>query len=123
MKTIRMTDRWLRSVSASEGREEYADAIVRGLRLRVSSRSKKWSVMTRIDKKLKRIPIGDAPKIGLLDARERANQILDGDFTEPKAAAPESPPPFKSAPLLETMCADYVARMKKRGQPSHTEYQ
>lgn len=129
MKTIRMTDRWLNSVKAKEGRDEYADAIVAGLRLRVSSRSKKWSVVTRIDKKLKRIPIGDAQKIGLKDARDKANDILE----DPEAALEPTPEKDDSdaekaaagipnSPSLKSMCAAYVTRMKKKNQPSHKEY-
>lgn len=74
-------------------------------------------------KKLKSTQIGDASTIGLLEAGERANQILGGDVVLPTAEAPKSPSPSESPPSLKTTCADYIARMKKRRQLSHTEYQ
>ncbi|WP_375210704.1 tyrosine-type recombinase/integrase [Hyphococcus sp.] len=118
-----MTDRWLRSISVEEGRAEFADAVVRGLRLRVSPRSKKWSVVTRIEKKQKRIPIGDAGKVGLLDARKAANEILDQatDLTADAIAAKALGQDGDAS--LKRLCEDYVARMKARGQPSYSEYE
>ena len=117
-----MTDRWLRSVSVDEGRKEFADALVRGLRLRVSPRSKKWSVITRIEKKQKRVQIGDADKVGLLEARQAASEILDqaGEITSEAIAAKALGKDTDAS--LRRLCEDYVARMKDRGQPSHTEY-
>ena len=77
MKTIRTTDRWLRSVEVDQGCEEFADALVPGLRLRVSRRSKKWSVVTRVERNLRRVQLGDAPDLGLFDARQKANELLE----------------------------------------------
>jgi len=82
MKTLRMTDRWVRTISVVNGREEFSDSVLPGLRLRVSARSRKWSVMTRKGGKQVRAPIGDYPEIGLGDARVRADRILNA-----KAAA------------------------------------
>jgi integrase len=122
MKTVRMTDRWLNHVSVKSGREEYADAIVRGLRLRVSARSKKWSVLTRRNGKQVRVLIGEFSAFGLLAARERANDILSAastpDFEKTLIR-------FKSSntPALESLCRDYIAQMREKGQKSHKEYQ
>jgi len=102
MKTLRMTDRWLRSVSTSEGRDEFGDAIVRGLRLRVSARSKKWSVVTRIAGKLKRVQMGPASSISLLEARERANDILNSGNSADVKGIVSATQPEKSL-MLKTL--------------------
>lgn len=120
MKTIRMTDRWVRTISIDVGRDEFCDAILRGLRLRVSPISRKWSVVTRRGGKLVRLPIGDFPEVSLADARERANRLQ-----ETNAATDDGEAPFSEGdalPLLETLCADYVEQMKRNGQVSHDAY-
>ena len=122
MKTLRMTDRWLTHVSVVRGREEFADAIARGLRLRVSVRSKKWSVITRRAGKQVRVPLGDFPTLGLSAARARANDVLNaasvGDLerTIVRSSAGKTPP-------LETLCSDYVGKMTAKNQRSTGEYE
>jgi len=121
MKTVRMTDRWLSHITVEKGRAEFADAISRGLRLRVSIRSKKWSVLTRRSGKQVRVQIGEFPGIGLLDARERANTILNAasttDLETRLINLKES-----DTPTLESLCQDYVVQMERKGQKSHKEY-
>jgi hypothetical protein len=107
MKTIRMTDRWVRTISVDVGRDEICDAILRGLRLRVSPTSRKWSVVTRRGGKLVRLPIGDFPEISLADARERANRLQ-----ETNAATDDGDTPFpegEALPLLETRRANHAS--------------
>ena len=123
METVRMTDRWLRTVKVDEGRIEYADALVRGLRLRVSPRSKKWSVITRVERKQKRIPIGDVEKVGLLEARQIANEVLEEAADVSAEALVAQALNREETALLSRLCADYVERMKARGQPSFSEYE
>ena len=123
MKTIRMTDRWLRSVEVAQGREEFADALVPGLRLRVSRRSKKWSVVTRVERKLRRVQLGAAPDIGLLDARQKANEILENGA---EALPPDQRDPDQLSNVgrsLLDLCAGCVARMEAKNQPSAKEYE
>lgn len=122
MKTIRMTDRWVRTVAVDQGRAEYSDALVRGLRLRVSRRSKKWSVLTRKNGKQHRVPIGEVDAITLKEAREEADRILRGEPALSKTQENGADGPSDQTPLLEEICAAYVARMEKKGQPSHSEY-
>lgn len=121
MKTLRFTDRWLATAKVKVGREEFADAIVRGLRLRVSARSKKWSVLTRISGKQTRVPLGDYPSVSLGVARERANDVLSTDSVLSFGQALHR---FSSdgSPLLSTMCADYAEQMKAKGQAAYKEY-
>lgn len=121
MKTLRMTDRWLGTVSTKNGRDEYADAIARGLRLRVSPRSKKWSVLTRVGGKQTRVPLGEYPTVALTVARERANEILTTDSlvnfekTIHRFAG-------SGSPALTELCSDYVEQMRAKDQKSHIEY-
>ena len=122
MATVRMTDRWVKNLAVMDGRKEYSDAIVRGLRLRASTQSKSWSVLTRQSGKQLRIPLGQYPDIGLLDARNKANDIL----------ASGSVPNLEDAilrlradrtPSLEQLCRDYVRQMIAKGQKSFREYE
>lgn len=119
MKTIRMTDRWLRTISAAKGRVEYTDAVIRGLRLRVSQVSRKWSVVVKRGGKNVRIPIGDFPDVSLADARQRAHRLKDIDAP---VDAPVGDIQAEALPLLETLCADYVDQMKQNGQVSYDAY-
>ena len=121
MKTVRMTDRWVRTISVEHGREEYTDVLVRGLRLRVSSASRKWSVVTKRGGKQVRKPIGDFPEVTLADARERANRLLEA-LSANASAAIASSTIDEVFPLLETLCNDYVDQMKAKGQGAHDAY-
>lgn len=119
MKTVRMTDRWVRTITVKNGRDEYCDAILRGLRLRVSPASRKWSVVVKRGDKHVRLPIGDYPEIGLSHARQRADRLKGSNA--PVDAAP-SEIEADALPLLEMLCADYVEQMKRNGQVSHDAY-
>jgi len=122
MKTIRMTDRWLRAISVDAGREEFADSITRGLRLRVSSRAKKWSVVTRHNNKQIRVPLGGYPQVSLLGVRDQANEILSAGSL-PDFEAMLRRMTVSDTPALQSLCHDYIEKMKAKGQKSHTEYQ
>jgi len=120
MKTLRMTDRWVRTISVDSGREEYCDSALRGLRLRVSSASKKWSAITRRGGKQVRTHIGDFPAVSLADARKHADHILNV-----KALAAAGGTTISNDdifPSLQTLCEDYVTQMKTKGQASHDAY-
>ena len=116
-----MTDRWVRTISVKSGREEFSDAIVRGLRLRVSPVSRKWSLVTARGGKQIRKPLGDFPEVSLADARERANRLQEA--LSANASAGLAPPTTDEVfPLLETLCNDYVDQMKAKGQGAHDAY-
>ncbi len=122
MKTVRMTERWLRSVSVDSGRDEFADAIARGLRIRVSTRSKKWSFVMRHNGKQLRLPLGDYPTLSLLEARGIANEVhttKSRDDLESAVKRLKS----KSTPLLEQLFQDYAELLKYQGKPSYREYE
>ncbi len=121
MKTLRLTDRWLRAISVKTGREEFADSITSGLRLRVSRRTKNWSVVTRRDNKQIRLPLGSYPDVGLSDARDRANAILS-DPSGSSIDAVIGGSKNAETPSLESLFNDYIEQMKAKGQKSHKEY-
>ncbi|MDP6621976.1 MAG: integrase arm-type DNA-binding domain-containing protein [Alphaproteobacteria bacterium] len=59
-------------------RAEHFDAIVPGLALRVTERgSKSWSVLYRLDGRLRRLTIGSYPRIDLTKARKAAREALE----------------------------------------------
>lgn len=120
MKTLRMTDRWVRTISVESGREEYCDIVLRGLRLRVSSASKKWSAVTRRGGKQVRTHIGDFPDVSLADARKHADHILN--MKTQAAAEGTTLSDDDIFPSLRTLCEDYVTQMKAKGQASHDAY-
>lgn len=120
MKTLRMTDRWVRTIEVESGREEYCDGVIRGLRLRVSSASKKWSTVTRRGGKQVRTNIGDYPEVSLADARKHADHILNAKSEA--AAKGETLSDDDIFPSLKSLCEDYVAQMKAKGQGSYDAY-
>lgn len=120
MKTLRMTDRWVRTVSVKSDREEFCDSVTPGLRLRVSSKSHKWCVMTRRGGKQVRVQIGEFPEVALGEARRRARHVMDVKTQD--AADGAVTPDTDIFPSLRTLCEDYVTQMKAKGQASHDAY-
>lgn len=120
MKTLRMTDRWVRTISVKAGREEFCDSVTPGLRLRVSAKSHKWCVMTRRGGKQVRVQIGEFPNVNLGEARQRARHVLDVKTQD--GADGIATPHDDIFPLMQTLCEDYVAQMKAKGQASHDAY-
>ncbi|MFC6656501.1 integrase arm-type DNA-binding domain-containing protein [Roseibium salinum] len=87
METLKMTDRWLQSLRPADTRQEFADSLSPGLRLRVGSRSMAWSVLVRGPEGRKRIALGKYPAMGLKEARQRAADAADeARSTQPKGA-------------------------------------
>lgn len=120
MKTLRMTDRWVRTISVKSGREEFCDSVTPGLRLRVSSRSRKWCVMTRKGGKQVRVQIGEFPEVTLGEARKRARHVMDVKTQDAEEGV--ATPDDEIFPMLQTLCEDYVEQMKAKGQGSHDAY-
>lgn len=93
-KTL-LTDAQVRAIKPTPGeRIEYADSIVKGLRLRVSGRTKTWSMSLRTGAKVRTITLGefgDEPgKLGVAEARTRGEEIRKaarkGDIPAPSLA-------------------------------------
>ncbi|MEL7486829.1 MAG: Arm DNA-binding domain-containing protein [Pseudomonadota bacterium] len=120
MKTLRMTDRWVRTISVKSGREEFCDSVTPGLRLRVSAKSHKWCVMTRRGGKQVRVQIGEFPEVPLGEARRRARHVLEVKTQD--GAEGVATPDDEIFPSLQTLCEDYVEQMKAKAQGSHDAY-
>lgn len=71
--------RALSTVKVDSGGEEFADGIVGGLWLRVSARSKKWAVVTRVSGKLSHMPLGDDPAVPLAAARDQDTDVFSAE--------------------------------------------
>ena len=97
------------------GRDEYFDALVPGLCLRVTDKgSKSWAVMYRLHGKLVRHTIGKYPTLDLADAREEARsalrQVERGD--DPRAAKAEKA--ARSADTVEAVADEFIVKHAKR---------
>jgi integrase len=70
-----LTDRAVRTAAAVEGeRLELRDDKVPGLRLRVSGRTKAWSLLFTLHGKKTRMTLGEYPALGLARARQAAQE-------------------------------------------------
>jgi hypothetical protein len=78
MSSLFLTDPFTRSLRPGErGRVEYWDDNVSGLSIRVSEAGRKtWSVMYRVNGRLRRYTLGVYPVLGLADARRKAAAAL-----------------------------------------------
>ena len=78
MPKTRLTTRFVGSVQPTSGKQvDYYDATVKGFVLRVSPGGKKtWGVFYRRGRSNRRLTLGDFPRLGLADARQRAREAL-----------------------------------------------
>lgn len=76
---VRLTDKFVENVKASEARREYLDAIVPGLTLIVQPSGKRsWAVRYRDpSKKPVKVTLGRHPLLGHGEARMQAREVLD----------------------------------------------
>ncbi len=118
MASLFLTDPFIRSLRPTErGRVEYWDDNVTGLSIRVSEAGRKtWSVVYRINGRLRRYTIGVHPVVGLADARRKAAaaliQVASG--ADPAAAKVAA----RRAETFAELAAEYIenhAKFKKRG--------
>ena len=72
---IRMTDRWLQTLSIKTGRRQYADMVSPGLRLQASRTAPTWSVVFQRDGKTQRRIIGQYPDMPFTGARVIADGV------------------------------------------------
>jgi integrase len=99
MPKVRLTDRWCANIRAAT-QTDYFDEGTPGLALRVSTRSKTWTLHVTVAGKLKRLSLGAYPGISLAAARARA--------IETKANAAEGKPTERSS--LQAIAEEYLTR-------------
>ncbi|MBJ7441794.1 MAG: site-specific integrase [Sphingopyxis sp.] len=105
MARHKFTDRWIRSRKAPpQGRQEYCDLLVPGLRLRVSGRDvRAFSTVLRLHGQFRRYTIGRHPRWTLAAARGEALRIMrmvDAGL-EPAVSFASAPPQSMSPPIVE----------------------
>jgi integrase len=77
---------------------EYWDAIVPSLILRVGARRRTWQYRVRTGPSYRRLSLGHFPRLGLLDAREAARNLIER--LDSGAPAAPAPPHARSASVL-----------------------
>jgi integrase len=71
------TDLMIKKLKSASERQDFFDAVTRGLGMRVSKRgTKTWFVMRRIQGRLTRLKIGRYPEVGLGEARNEAIRLF-----------------------------------------------
>jgi hypothetical protein len=129
MTQIRLSDAWLR---APQNPGDFADALVPALKVRVGkSGVKTFGAIRWRESRAERATFGRYPAVSLAEARRRADKFASGDGgpTEPlsgphAASAPATPTSDLGTDLPATaLFEDYIARMRKRGQPSVRDYE
>ncbi|MNX87965.1 putative prophage CPS-53 integrase [compost metagenome] len=114
------TAKWLQYLKPpAEGREEYYDATVHGLGLRVSATGTKvWFVFYRVkgNPKLKRLTMERYPQMSLAAAREKAHEVLF------KASCGEDPAEDKQEnrrmPTFKAFAEEYIELYAKKHKRS-----
>jgi hypothetical protein len=99
----------------ASGRDEYFDALVPGLCLRVTNKgSKSWAVMYRLHGRLVRHTIGKYPTFDVGDAREEARaalrQVERGE--DPRAA--RTVRTAQKADTVEAVVDEFIEKHAKR---------
>jgi integrase len=108
----------------ASGRDEYFDALVPGLCLRVTNKgSKSWAVMYRLHGRLARHTIGKYPTFDVGDAREEARaalrQVERGE--DPRAA--RAVRTAQKADTVEAVVDEFIEKHAKRHTRSWAEAQ
>jgi len=109
---MRLTDQGIRALSLSDsGQRDYHDDAVRGLALRVGTRTKSFVLIVRKGEQRRRISLGqyDPPHLTLAMAREKAKDILAAERLAKEPPAPRVT--FSEA--LKTYYRVHVSRLRK----------
>ncbi len=111
MGTRRLTARFVSNLSTAKDREDWADALVEGLQLRVTRKgAKTWSLRYRrhSDNRRRRIRLGTYPEISLEEARNRAREELGkiARGADPASGVKER----KQAPTFRELTEDWFCR-------------
>lgn len=119
MARLKLTTRFVEGLAVARGapREEYADALAPGLRLRVTAKAKRWSaIVTDGAGGRRREELGTFPEMTLADARRAAGVAQDaGRGVAPAIGGGGSGAP---RPSTETLLEAYCARLERLGRRS-----
>jgi integrase len=124
MTQIRLSDAWLR---ASQNPGTISDVLVPALKVRIGkSGVKTFTAVCWRDGRPARATFGRYPTVTLAEARRRADAFERGESRseDPGAAHPAGNGSDVGADLPVTVLfEDYVARMRRRGQPAADTYE
>ncbi len=117
----RLTEAGIQRINPpAKGRIEIADAIVPGLRFRITDRDKRsWSLIYRIagaSRLQQRVTIGSWPAVGVAEARKRAKDALFEAMTGSDPAAGKKKQEERTPDLFEDVTAEFVLRFLKPRQ-------
>lgn len=120
---IEMTDRWLRNLKQKTGRREYTDALVPGLKLRVSAKAKRWAVVVHKDGARTRAEIGTYPEMPLAEARLAARKLKDAAKIGAASSATLIASDLRRGGLAApgsvlALCEGYITSLERNCQPS-----
>jgi Arm domain-containing DNA-binding protein len=121
-RKIALTDRFLRTMKASEGRIEFGDASCRGLSIRCTAAGvKTWTFAYKLNGRMRRITLGEYPALGLSEARSQADgrraQRQAGN--DPRATQDaERAAQAKTALTFAELCERYIEHVKAGGKLS-----
>ena len=125
MSQIRLTDPWLR---APQPIGTYTDALVPSLKVRIGKRGEKsFTAIARKNGRPVRATFGRYPSVTLAEARRRADAFERTDWSVEKESRNAERVQIEAATPSElpvsVMFADYVARMRRRGQKAARQYE
>ena len=117
----RLTEAGIQRINApAKGRIEIADAIVPGLRFRITDRDKRsWSLIYRIagaSRLQQRVTLGNWPAVGVAEARKRAKDALFEAMTGNDPAAEKKKEAERAPDVFEDVAAEFVLRFLKPRQ-------
>lgn len=114
MSKHKMTDRWVQSFASAPGRRaEVGDLLCPGLYLRCSARGgKSWSLLVRVQGKIRRVTLGRYPVLTLAGAREDALRLMREAAAGVGIGAPEPEPGQTLGDVLDA----YVAHIAKNAR-------
>lgn len=114
MSKHKMTDRWVQSFASAPGRRaEVGDLLCPGLYLRCSARgAKSWSLLVRVQGKVRRVTLGRYPVLGLAAAREDALRLMREAAAGVGIGAPDPVPGRTLGEVLEA----YVEHIAKNAR-------
>jgi hypothetical protein len=119
---VSLTDRFLRTLKASDRRTEMGDAGCRGLSIRCTPAGvKTWTFAYKLNGRMRRITLGEYPALGLSEARTQADErrAQRGAGNDPRALQDaERAAQAQTTLTFGELCEFYVEHVKAGGKIS-----
>lgn len=115
-----MTERWLNALKPASTRQEFADSLSPGLRLRVGARKMTWSLLVRSAEGRTRIALGTYPALGLKDARVKAANTAEETWS---ALADRSGENRQKVGTVRDLFTFVIDQMRAEGVATVNEYE